>query len=155
MASAATARGCRPLDAPVSGGDRGAREGTLTIMVGGAQKDYDFATPLFAAMGKTIVYQGAAGAGQHTKMVNQITFAGIIQSLSEAMRFAQAADELSRRYDKPILTATELAVADPENAGPVAVRASGRLCYASGNRAVTALGHLYRYAEFRRTRGFD
>ena len=70
-------------------------------------------------------------------------------------RFAQAADELSRRYDKPILTATELAVADPENAGPVAVRASGRLCYASGNRAVTALGHLYRYAEFRRTRGLD
>jgi acetyltransferase len=70
-------------------------------------------------------------------------------------RFAQAADERSRRYDKPILTATVLAVADPDNAGPVAVRASGRLCYASGNRAVAALGHLYRYAEFRRTRGFD
>ena len=68
-------------------------------------------------------------------------------------RFAEAADELSRRYDKPILTATELAVADPDNPGPAAVRASGRLCYASGNRAVTALGHLYRYAEFRRTRG--
>ena len=68
-------------------------------------------------------------------------------------RFAEAADELSRRYDKPILTATELAVADPDNPGPAAVRASGRLCYASGNRAVTALGHLYRYAEFSRTRG--
>ena len=68
-------------------------------------------------------------------------------------RFAEAADELSRRFDKPILTATELAVADPDNPGPMAVRASGRLCYASGNRAVTALGHLYRYAEFRRTRG--
>jgi acetyltransferase len=68
-------------------------------------------------------------------------------------RFAHAADELSRRYSKPILTATELAVADPANPGPAAVRASGRLCYASGNRAVTALGHLYRYAEFRRTRG--
>ncbi|MCU1396984.1 MAG: putative acyl-CoA synthetase, partial [Acidimicrobiales bacterium] len=67
-------------------------------------------------------------------------------------RFAEAADELSRRYDKPILTATELAVADPDNPGAAAVRASGRLCYASGNRAVTALGHLYRYAEFRRTR---
>ncbi|MBI5088991.1 MAG: acetate--CoA ligase family protein [Actinobacteria bacterium] len=67
-------------------------------------------------------------------------------------RFAEAADELSRRFGKPILTATELAVADPGNAGPVAVRASGRLCYASGNRAVTALGHLTRYAEFRRRR---
>ncbi len=68
-------------------------------------------------------------------------------------RFAEAADELSRRYGKPILTATELAIADSDNPGPVAVRASGRLCYASGNRAITALGHLYRYAEFRRTRG--
>jgi hypothetical protein len=68
-------------------------------------------------------------------------------------RFAQAADELSRRYDKPILTATELAVADPSNAGPTAVRASGRLCYASGNRAVTALGHMWQYAKFRQRRG--
>lgn len=68
-------------------------------------------------------------------------------------RFAQAADELSRRYAKPILTATELAVADPDNAGPAAVRATGRLCYPSGNRAVVALGHLYRYARFRQTRG--
>ena len=61
-------------------------------------------------------------------------------------RFAQAAHELSVRTCKPILVATELAVADPDNAGVVAVRESGRLCYASGNRAVTALGHLYRYA---------
>ncbi len=70
-------------------------------------------------------------------------------------RFAQAAHELSVKYDKPILTATELAVADPDNAGPRAVRATGRLCYASGNRAVTALGHLWQYAEFRQRRGLD
>jgi acyl-CoA synthetase (NDP forming) len=70
-------------------------------------------------------------------------------------RFAVAADELSRRYDKPILTATELATADPANAGPAAVRASGRLCYASGTRAVTALTHMYRYAEYRRRRGLN
>jgi acetyltransferase len=68
-------------------------------------------------------------------------------------RFAEAADELSRRYAKPILTATELAVADQSNPGPAAVRATGRLCYASGDRAVTALGHMYRYAEFRRRTG--
>jgi acetyltransferase len=68
-------------------------------------------------------------------------------------RFAEAAHELSLRYDKPILTATELAVADPDNAGPRAVRATGRLCYASGNRAVTALGHLFEYAQFRQRRG--
>lgn len=64
-------------------------------------------------------------------------------------RFAQAADESSTKYDKPILTATELSVADPQNPGVLAVRQSGRLCYASGNRAVVALGHLYRYAKFR------
>jgi acyl-CoA synthetase (NDP forming) len=68
-------------------------------------------------------------------------------------RFAQAAHELSLKYDKPILTATELAVADPDNAGPRAVRETGRLCYASGNRAVTALGHLWEYAQFRQRRG--
>jgi acetyltransferase len=61
-------------------------------------------------------------------------------------RFAQAAHELSVATGKPILVATELAVADPHNAGVEAVRSSGRLCYASGNRAVAALGHLYRYA---------
>jgi acetyltransferase len=70
-------------------------------------------------------------------------------------RFAEAADHLSRYYSKPILMATELAIADPENPGPRAVRKSGKLCYASGNRAVTALGHLYRYAEFLRRRGLD
>lgn len=61
-------------------------------------------------------------------------------------RFAQAAHELSLRTGKPILIATELAVADPSNPGVQTVRETGRLCYASGNRAVVALGHLYRYA---------
>ena len=61
-------------------------------------------------------------------------------------RFAQAAHDLSVKTGKPILVATELAVADPNNAGPATVMATGRLCYASGNRAVASLGHLYRYA---------
>ena len=68
-------------------------------------------------------------------------------------RFAEAAAEISRATGKPILTATELAVADPTNAGPAAVVASGRLCYASANRAVSALGHLTRYAHWLDARG--
>jgi len=66
-------------------------------------------------------------------------------------RFAEAAHELSVSTGKPILTATELAIADPANAGPATVRATGRLCYLSGPRAVTALGHLYRYSRHRRS----
>ena len=68
-------------------------------------------------------------------------------------RFAEAAAEISDATGKPILTATELAVADPGNPGPATVRATGRLCYASADRAVTALGHLYRYARWRQRRG--
>jgi acyl-CoA synthetase (NDP forming) len=68
-------------------------------------------------------------------------------------RFAEAADEISRATGKPILTASELAVADRDNPGPATVRATGRLCYPSANRAVTALGHLVRDARFRETRG--
>ena len=68
-------------------------------------------------------------------------------------RFAQAAADLSESSGKPILTATELAVSHPDNAGPAAVRATGRLCYASSNRAVTALDHLWQYARHRHRRG--
>ena len=68
-------------------------------------------------------------------------------------RFAQAAADISDATGKPILTATELAVAAPDNPGPATVRATGRLCYPSANRAVTALGHLWRYARFRHARG--
>ncbi len=68
-------------------------------------------------------------------------------------RFAEAAHELSIRTGKPILVATELAIADPDNPGPATVRRLGRLCYASGGDAVTALGHLVRHAKHRRARG--
>ena len=61
-------------------------------------------------------------------------------------RYAEAAHDISLATGKPILTATELAVADPANPGPATVRATGRLCYPSANRAVTALAHLVRYA---------
>ena len=72
---AARAKGVHSVDAPVSGGDVGAREARLSIMVGGEKPVFDALSPLFEKMGKTIVYQGPAGAGQHTKMVNQILIA--------------------------------------------------------------------------------
>lgn len=68
-------------------------------------------------------------------------------------RFAEAAAAVSETTGKPVLTATELAVADPANPGPATVRDTGRLCYPSANRAVTALEHLYRYARWRERRG--
>ena len=73
------------LDAPVSGGDIGAIEGTLSIMVGGEKEDIERARPLFEAMGKTIVHVGAAGAGQTVKACNQIVVALVIEAVSEAL----------------------------------------------------------------------
>jgi acetyltransferase len=69
-------------------------------------------------------------------------------------RFAEAAAQASAASGKPVLVATELAVADPANPGPAAVRDSGRYCYPSANRAVSALEHLWRYARFRQRRGW-
>ena len=69
---AAQGKGVHAIDAPVSGGDVGAREARLSIMIGGDKEVVEAVKPLFETMGKTIVYQGPAGSGQHTKMVNQI-----------------------------------------------------------------------------------
>jgi 3-hydroxyisobutyrate dehydrogenase len=79
------------LDAPVSGGDVGARNATLVIMVGGDADAFERAEPLFAAIGRTAVLQGSAGAGQHTKMVNQIAIASGMIGVCEAMLYAQRA----------------------------------------------------------------
>ena len=87
----AAGRDLMVVDAPVTGGQVGAENGTLTLMCGGKAKAIAAASPLMAAYSRRIVHVGPAGAGQTTKMVNQIAFAGIIQSLSEALRFAQAA----------------------------------------------------------------
>jgi 3-hydroxyisobutyrate dehydrogenase-like beta-hydroxyacid dehydrogenase len=78
------------LDAPVSGGQAGAENGALSIMVGGDEPSFNRAKPVMAAYGKTIVLIGDSGSGQLCKMVNQITFAGIVQSLSEAIHFGRA-----------------------------------------------------------------
>lgn len=77
------------LDAPVSGGDVGAKNGTLTIMVGGDKEDFDACRPIFEAMGSNIVYEGKAGTGQHTKMANQIALGGAIAGVCEAMTYAK------------------------------------------------------------------
>ncbi len=90
----------QPIDAPVTGGQIGAENGTLTLMCGGREKAIDAATPIMAAYSKKIVHVGPTGSGQLTKMVNQITFAGIIASLSEGMRFAQAENlDLDKVFD--------------------------------------------------------
>jgi len=84
----AKAKGVHSLDAPVSGGDIGARNAALSIMVGGDAEAFAALQPLFECMGKTIVHQGAAGAGQHTKMVNQILIASGMIAVCEGMLYA-------------------------------------------------------------------
>ncbi len=91
IAEAARAKGCGALDAPVSGGDIGARDAKLSIMVGGAQRDFDAALPVLRLMGSNIVLQGGAGAGQHTKMCNQIVIASTIVGVAEGIAYARRA----------------------------------------------------------------
>jgi 3-hydroxyisobutyrate dehydrogenase len=88
---AAQARGVASVDAPVSGGDVGAREARLSIMIGGDKEVVERIRPLFEVMGKTIVYQGPAGAGQHTKMVNQILIATAMIGICEALLYGHKA----------------------------------------------------------------
>ena len=83
--------GAFALDAPVSGGDLGAKNATLTIMVGGDLATYEKALPLFEKMGKTITHQGVAGSGQHTKMANQICIVGTMTGMTELLAYAQKA----------------------------------------------------------------
>jgi 3-hydroxyisobutyrate dehydrogenase len=84
-------RGVDLLDAPVSGGDVGAWNATLSIMVGGERRAFDRALPVFEQLGKTVVLQGPPGSGQHTKMVNQILIAGTMVGVGEALTYARAA----------------------------------------------------------------
>lgn len=84
----ATKKGIESLDAPVSGGDIGARDATLAIMVGGKKEVFERVLPVFQLMGKNIAYMGAAGAGQNTKMANQILVAGTMIGVCESMLYA-------------------------------------------------------------------
>jgi len=84
-------KGCHLLDAPVTGGEKGAIEGTLTIMVGGEEAIFEKCKPVFEAMGKNIVYMGQSGNGQKTKLVNQVTIALNLVGMTEGLRLAREA----------------------------------------------------------------
>ncbi|MDP9416969.1 MAG: 2-hydroxy-3-oxopropionate reductase [Actinomycetota bacterium] len=90
VAEAARARGLRPVDAPVSGGEAGAVEGNLSIMVGGEAADVEAARPVLEAVGSTIVHVGPAGSGQTVKAANQLIVAGTIELVAEALVFLEA-----------------------------------------------------------------
>lgn len=85
-----TKRGFHVLDAPVTGGDTGAKTGTLSILAGGEKEDFEACMPLFEAMGTNINYQGKAGCGQHAKLANQIMIAGTLSGVCEALTYAKA-----------------------------------------------------------------
>jgi 3-hydroxyisobutyrate dehydrogenase len=91
IAEEAHRRGGLALDAPVSGGDTGAREGTLSIMIGGDREAYERVLPLMEHMGGNIVYQGGPGSGQHCKMCNQIAIASNMMGVCEAVAYARQA----------------------------------------------------------------
>ncbi|MCA9076139.1 MAG: NAD(P)-dependent oxidoreductase [Planctomycetaceae bacterium] len=91
IAEAAKAKGVHSVDAPVSGGDVGAKEARLSIMIGGEKDVVDALNPCWEAMGKTIVHQGPAGAGQHTKMVNQTLIATNMIGVCEALLYGHKA----------------------------------------------------------------
>ena len=87
---AAKEKGIHAMDAPVTGGDTGAKNGTLSILVGGDKEDYEACHGVFEAMGTNINYEGGPGWGQHTKMANQIMIAGTLSGVCEAMSYAKA-----------------------------------------------------------------
>ena len=91
LSGAAKALNLGFMDAPVSGGQQGAENGALTVMIGGSQTDFDRAAPVIDVFARACTLMGGVGAGQLTKMVNQICIAGLIQALSEGLSFARAA----------------------------------------------------------------
>lgn len=111
-------KGFFALDAPVTGGDVGAKEGTLTIMVGGDEETYRTCKSVFGAMGNHIVYEGKAGNGQHTKMANQIAIAGTISAVCEAMTYGKAvgldAETMINSIQKGAAASTQLSSAAPK-----------------------------------------
>ena len=91
-------RGIEVLDAPVSGGDLGAKNGTLTVMVGGEESTYEKIEPIFNVFSAKVNLQGEVGSGQHTKMANQIMIAGTMMGMAELLAYANAANQIGRAH---------------------------------------------------------
>lgn len=117
IAEAAAAKGCAGADAPVTGGDIGAREARLSIFVGGDEATYQRLLPCLQHMGKTVVHCGPAGAGQKAKLANQIAIAGVMFSTCESMLFAQEAGLDVRQWVETVI---------PGAAGSTAMATLGR-----------------------------
>ncbi len=90
IAKEAQALGLHALDAPVTGGDLGAKNASLSIMVGGEKEDYDLLLPLFQKLGKSVCYMGASGSGQDMKLANQLAIAGALAGICEALSYAKS-----------------------------------------------------------------
>ncbi len=110
-------RGFHVLDAPVTGGQAQAKTATLSIMVGGEEKDYKACLPLFRAMGTNINYMGSSGMGQHTKLANQIMIAGTIAGVCEAMTYAKSKDIDMSKFLRAVSTGAA-GSKQLDNAGP-------------------------------------
>ncbi len=117
IAAAGAAKGVAVLDAPVSGGDVGARNAKLSIMVGGAEAAVEHVRPVLTRMGENVVRQGEAGAGQHTKMANQITIASNMMAVCESLAYAKQAGLDPRQVLKSIGTGAAASFA-LNNLGP-------------------------------------
>ena len=127
--------GIPALDAPVSGGDIGARNGTLTIMVGGPMDAFERAKPLFEAMGKTITWIGESGAGQIAKAANQIVVAGTMVAMGEALVLAQKAGVDPARVVQAISRGSAMLGAGHQAAKAVQTRSGARLPAHAGKRS--------------------
>jgi 3-hydroxyisobutyrate dehydrogenase len=117
IAEAGAAKGVAVLDAPVSGGDTGARNAKLSIMIGGDEAAVEHVRPVLGLMGENVVRQGGAGAGQHTKMANQITIASNMMAVCESLAYAKKAGLDPRIVLKSISTGAAASFA-LSNSGP-------------------------------------
>jgi len=122
IAREAEKRGIQSLDAPVTGGDIGARNATLGIMVGGDKEAFDAILPLLQLMGQNISYMGGPGAGQHTKMCNQILVAGTMIGVSESLLYAEKVGNLDQETVINILGSGAASCWSINNLGPRIIR---------------------------------